>query len=52
VPITAVDLSPDELGRRAVDMLIDQIEDAAAPTNQLVPGRLLVRPSTIGHDAD
>jgi hypothetical protein len=29
-------------------MLIDQIEGAAAPSNQLVPGRLLVRPSTIG----
>jgi DNA-binding LacI/PurR family transcriptional regulator len=51
VPITAVDLSPDELGRRAVDMLIDQIEGAVAPSNQLVPGRLLVRPSTIGRDA-
>jgi LacI family transcriptional regulator, repressor for deo operon, udp, cdd, tsx, nupC, and nupG len=47
VPITAVDLSPDELGRRAVDMLIDQIEGASpSPTNQLVPGRLLARAST------
>jgi DNA-binding LacI/PurR family transcriptional regulator len=52
VPITAVDLSPDELGRRAVDMLIDQIEGVSASvTNQLVPGRLLVRHSTSGrHD--
>jgi DNA-binding LacI/PurR family transcriptional regulator len=47
VPITAVDLSPDELGRRAVDMLVARIEGAAPPpANQLVPGRLLVRAST------
>lgn len=49
VPITAVDLSPDELGQRAVDMLIDQIEGVSAPAkNQLVPGRLLLRASTTG----
>jgi DNA-binding LacI/PurR family transcriptional regulator len=49
VPITAVDLSPDELGRSAVDMLIDQIEGvSASATNHLVPGRLLVRHSTNG----
>lgn len=47
VPITAVDLCPDELGRRAVDMLVALIEGAAPPPeNQLVPGRLLVRAST------
>ena len=47
VPITAVDLSPAELGRRAVDMLVALIEGAAPPPeNQLVPGRLLVRAST------
>jgi DNA-binding LacI/PurR family transcriptional regulator len=50
VPITAVDLSPAELGRRAVDMLVDQIEDASPPANQLVPGRLLLRTSTTGRD--
>jgi DNA-binding LacI/PurR family transcriptional regulator len=51
VPITAVDLSPDELGRRAVDMLLDQIEGVStSPVNQLVPGRLLVRASTTGRD--
>jgi DNA-binding LacI/PurR family transcriptional regulator len=48
VPITAVDLSPDELGRCAVDMLIDQIEASSPPTNQLVAGRLVVRASTRG----
>jgi len=48
VPITAVDLSPDELGRRAVDMLIDQIEGTSTPTNCLLPGQLLVRASTQG----
>jgi DNA-binding LacI/PurR family transcriptional regulator len=54
VPITAVDLSPDELGRSAVDMLIDHIEGVSASvTNHLVPGRLLVRRSTNGrHDLD
>jgi DNA-binding LacI/PurR family transcriptional regulator len=53
VPITAVDLSPDELGRRAVDMLIEQIAGTSAPpANQLVPGRLLVRASTIGSGSD
>ena len=51
VPITAVDLSPDELGRRAVDMLIEQIA-GTPPPNQLVPGRLLVRASTTGSDPD
>ncbi len=51
VPITAVDLSPDELGRRAVDMLLDQIEGVStSPVNQLIPGRLMVRASTTGRD--
>jgi DNA-binding LacI/PurR family transcriptional regulator len=53
VPITAVDLSPDELGRRAVDMLVGRIEGAAPPpANQLVAGRLLVRASTTRVDVD
>lgn len=48
VPITAVDLSPGELGRCAVDMLIDRIEGTSSPANHMVPTRLLVRASTSG----
>lgn len=48
VPITAVDLSPDELGRHAVDRLVDQIEGVATSiADQLVPDRLVLRASTI-----
>ena len=48
VPITAVDLSPDELGQHAVDMLIDQIEGVATSVaNQLVAGRIVLRASTL-----
>ncbi|WP_162408843.1 LacI family DNA-binding transcriptional regulator [Acuticoccus sediminis] len=46
VPVTALDLSPAELGRIAVDMLIDRIEGADAPRHVIVPGHLEPRAST------
>ncbi|WP_081282656.1 LacI family DNA-binding transcriptional regulator [Mycobacterium asiaticum] len=47
VPITAVDLRPEQIATAAVDSLIDQIEGGAAATNQVIPGRVLARASTI-----
>lgn len=46
IGITALDLHPDQLGRRAVDMLIDQIEQETEPRTVVVPGDIEFRRST------
>ena len=47
VAITALDLHPDRLGREAVDMLIDRIEQPAVePRTLIVPGDIEFRAST------
>ncbi|WP_203426924.1 LacI family DNA-binding transcriptional regulator [Sinorhizobium sp. BG8] len=46
VAITALDLHPDLLGRSAVEMLINQIEQEADPHEVLVPGDIVFRGST------
>lgn len=48
VPITALDLRPDELGRIAVEMLLDRIEGKKEPQSALVPGDVCRRASTGG----
>jgi DNA-binding LacI/PurR family transcriptional regulator len=49
VPITAIDLAPDELGSLAVDGLIAGIESGVASPNRVVAGRLVVRASSQRH---
>lgn len=46
VPITALDLAPDQMGGLAVDMLIARIETGKASPNRVVPGRLVPRASS------
>lgn len=46
VPITALDLSPAELGSKAITMLIDQIENPGEPRTEVVAGTLVARAST------
>lgn len=46
IAITALDLHPDALGRNAVEMLIDQIEQEAEPRTLIVPGDIAFREST------
>jgi DNA-binding LacI/PurR family transcriptional regulator len=49
VPITAIDLAPDQMGSLAVDALIAGIESGVAPPNRVVPGRLVLRASSQRH---
>lgn len=49
VPITAIDLAPEQMGSVAVDMLIDRIESGQSSPNRVVPGRLVPRASTQRH---
>ncbi|WP_108661595.1 LacI family DNA-binding transcriptional regulator [Acuticoccus kandeliae] len=46
VPITALDLGAEALGRAAVEMLIDRIEQRETARRRIIPGRLIVRLST------
>lgn len=46
VPITALDLQPDKLGRAAVSMLLDRVEHGIEPRQVIVPGRIQFRAST------
>lgn len=46
VPITAVDLMPQQIGAAAVDSLIARITGGGKVPNQVVPGRLRPRAST------
>lgn len=46
VPITALDLRPDQLGRSAVNMLIERIEHGIAPCRTIIPGEIAARQST------
>ncbi|WP_264020082.1 LacI family DNA-binding transcriptional regulator [Mycobacterium saskatchewanense] len=46
VPITAVDLMPQQIGTAAVDSLIARITGRVAVPNQVVPGHLRLRAST------
>jgi DNA-binding LacI/PurR family transcriptional regulator len=46
VPITAIDLDPDGLGRAAVDLLVARIRDEDPPRPVLVPVTLRPRAST------
>ena len=47
-PLTALSLQPDELGRRAIDLLLDVVERRESPIDRsLVPTRLVARSSTL-----
>ena len=46
VPISALDLKPDLLGRTSVAMLIDRIELGIGPRITIIPGELVIRAST------
>ncbi len=46
VPISVVELHAEDMGRAAVRMLVDQIEHAAHPHHEVVPGHLVVRASS------
>lgn len=46
VPISVVELHAEQMGAAAVRMLVDQIEDNAAPAHEVMPGHLVVRAST------
>lgn len=46
VPLTALDLAPEELGRLATNILLDRIEGKVAPRCTIVPGILRPRAST------
>jgi len=48
-PISAVDLFPTELGRRAVDRLIEQVENATQRPGEWLQGQLRLRASTDAH---
>jgi DNA-binding LacI/PurR family transcriptional regulator len=45
-PITAIDLNPVEIGRRAVDLLVDLVEGGTPEGPVIVPSPLLVRASS------
>lgn len=45
--VTALELQPQRLGAIAVDMIVDEIEAAQDPSNQLVGTSLIVRDSTV-----
>lgn len=47
-PVTALHIAPDELGRKAAELLIDYLENGKAPpsTDIAVPPRLIVRASS------
>ncbi|MBU1251018.1 MAG: LacI family transcriptional regulator [Actinobacteria bacterium] len=45
-PITAIDLRPEELGRQAVDLLVDRIENLSSRSSVLIDAELLKREST------
>lgn len=47
VPISALELHADEMGRVAVEMLLAQIEHGAKPQQQVVPSQLVERTSTV-----
>jgi DNA-binding LacI/PurR family transcriptional regulator len=46
VPITVVELRAEEMGRKAVSMLVDQIEGTAEPRHEVMPSHLVLRAST------
>jgi DNA-binding LacI/PurR family transcriptional regulator len=46
VAISVVELHAEEMGRAAVRMLVDQIEQNSDPGHEVVPGRLVVRASS------
>lgn len=46
VPISVVELHAEEMGRAAVRMLVDQIEQNAEPGREVVSGDLIVRASS------
>jgi DNA-binding LacI/PurR family transcriptional regulator len=46
VPISVVELHPEEMGRAAVRMLVDRIEHDADVRHEVVPGNLFVRASS------
>ncbi|UGU29259.1 LacI family DNA-binding transcriptional regulator [Mycolicibacterium smegmatis] len=48
VPISVVELHAEEMGRAAVRMLVDQIEQNAEPRHEVVPAHLVVRASSRG----
>jgi len=47
-PGTALHIAPDELGRKAAQVLIDQLDNGAMPPQRdiVIPPRLLVRASS------
>jgi DNA-binding LacI/PurR family transcriptional regulator len=48
-PLTTLGLNPEQIGREAVGMLIDLVEDQPVrPRHRLVPTRLIERESTLG----
>lgn len=48
-PLTTLGLNPERIGREAVGMLIDLVEDEPVdPRHRLVPTRLIERESTLG----
>lgn len=46
VPISVVELHAEEMGRAAVRMLVDQIEQNTEPRREVVPAHLVVRASS------
>ncbi|MYZ48611.1 LacI family DNA-binding transcriptional regulator [Propylenella binzhouense] len=46
IPITAIDLVPNRLGREAIEMLLDRIEGAASDRHLILNGRIEVRASS------
>src|SRR5690606_15602717 len=49
LPVTVLDLHPDQVGRAAVDLLLRRVDGAdGGPTHRLVAADLVVRASTVG----